>query len=181
MGHHLIIPDDPITVCDSCNESYYTSEQSKEADRRLVDARRHAERLMNGEEIKALRQSFSLSQAQFESILGIGPKTVVRWENSTAVQSKAIDNVFNMLKYDPLSIVLLARLREHSTPFDVETAPQFQKQRGDLEQAIYAQIEATSAVQQECVKEVTLAVMAAFRSYKEKKMAQLIDERLATA
>lgn len=181
MGNHLRIADDLVMLCSSCNETYYTAEQAKKADRRLVDARRQAERLMNGDEIRSLRQSFSLSQAQFESILGIGPKTIVRWENSTAVQSKAIDNVFNMLKYDPFSIVFLARLRKHSTPVDVEAAPQFQKQRGALEQAIYAQIEATAAVQQDSVKEVTRAVMTAFRSYKEEQMKQLIDDRLATA
>lgn len=181
MGNHLRILDDRIMLCSACNEMFYTAEQAKEADRRLVDARRQTERLMNGDDIRSLRQSFSLSQAQFESILGIGPKTVVRWENSTAVQSKAIDNVFNMLKYDPLSIVLLARLREHLAPVDVEGTPQFQKQRGALEQAIYAQIEATAAVQQDLIKEVTRAVMTAFRSYKEEQMELLIEERQATA
>lgn len=181
MGHHLRIENDQITHCDSCGEEYYTAEQAKSADRRLVDARRQAERLMSGDEIRSLRQSFALSQQQFESILGIGAKTVVRWENSTAVQSKAVDNVLNMLRYDPLSIVLLSRLRSAPDAVDLQATPEFQRQLGALEQAIYARIEATDVVQQESVKKVTLAVMDAYQAYKEAQIAQLTEEKLASA
>jgi len=181
MGHDLRLEEDRFTKCDACAAEYYSPEQSKSADRRLVDARRRAERMMTGEEIKALRQSFQLSQQQFEAILGIGAKTVVRWENNTAVQSKAIDNVLNMLKLEPHNIRLLQRLRQAPVNVVVEETPEYLRQFGELEQLVYARIEATDAVQLESVRDVTRAVMLAYVAYKEEQICFVLNERLATA
>ena len=137
---------------------------------------------MTGEEIRNLRHSFALSQAQFEAILGIGAKTVVRWENGTQAQTKAMDNVLKMLQYDPLCIVLLARLRSaEPNVVDLRETPEFQRHLHALERTIYARIEATDAVSQESVREVTSAVMSAFQAYKEQQIVELTEPKYAAA
>ena len=90
-GLDVVVPEDFATQCDDCGETFYTGAQARVADRKLVDARRRAEGLLASEEIRRLRHALQLSQAELEQAIGTGPKTVVRWENGTAVQSKAAE------------------------------------------------------------------------------------------
>lgn len=167
-NHALRIEGDRFTHCGVCGSDYYSPAQSKMADRLFADARRKAERMMTGDEIRALRQSFQLSQRQFETVLGIGEKTVVRWENGTAVQSKAMDNLLNMLRYEPHSIRLLMRLREAPNgTVAVEDTPEFQRQLHELERFIYARLEATKSVNDDSVADVTRAVMSAYHDLRK--------------
>jgi HTH-type transcriptional regulator/antitoxin MqsA len=178
-GVGLRLDDDHYTHCEHCGVDYYSPQQSKTSDRRLIDVRRRHERLMTGEEIRSLRQSFQLSQQQFEAILGIGAKTVVRWENDTAVQGKAMDNLLKMLKVDPLTIRLLQRLQKAPIDVSVKETPEFQRQSSELEQVVFARIEEVGAVEQGRVRDVTRAVMSAFFDFKEDQIEQILNEKVA--
>jgi HTH-type transcriptional regulator/antitoxin MqsA len=180
MGHRLVIPNDRLTRCDSCGEEFYTAEQAKTADRLLIEARRRQEGLLSGAEVRALRQSFSMSQQQFESALGLGEKTLVRIENGKSVQSKALDNLFRLLMLEPDSLVLLSRLREQRH-LDLGALPLHQSQLSALESAIYARIEATDAVDQDMVHKVTRAVMDAYGQYKEDRISELLAKDTVVA
>jgi HTH-type transcriptional regulator/antitoxin MqsA len=93
--------------CESCAEVYLTLDASDELQRRAIRMSKESRGLLVPEEIRALRESLSLSQAAFEEMLGIGPKTVVRWEKGTVYQSATADRLMRLLiVYPELANVL---------------------------------------------------------------------------
>lgn len=53
------------------------------------------------DEIRGIRESFGLSQAAFEAALGLGPKTVVRWETGKVTPSRASTLLLVLLRRYP--------------------------------------------------------------------------------
>ena len=53
------------------------------------------------EEIKAIRQSFDLSQATFATVMGVSVKTVEAWESGTNIPSGSSRRLMSMLRTDP--------------------------------------------------------------------------------
>lgn len=97
--------------CDTCEDEYMTPEQMRSGQDRAVHAIRESEGLLQGDEIRALRETHGLTQQALEKLLGVGPKTVVRWENGTVFQSKAVDTLLRVLRRSPEVVVGLARER----------------------------------------------------------------------
>jgi putative zinc finger/helix-turn-helix YgiT family protein len=80
---------DELSRCRECGEEFYTYEQSRAHSQALSAAVRQAEGLFAPAEIRRLRIRLSMTQEQFERALGVGRKTVVRWERGTVVPSRA--------------------------------------------------------------------------------------------
>lgn len=176
----LVIEDDTFSRCRACDESFYTGQQAKDLDRKVIRAYRTSQNLLNGSEIKSLRSALYLSQAQFEEALGLGPKTVVRWENDTHVQSKALDNVLRLIQLDPDNLRLLVSLRnaallphvEHNVPVDLE-------QSAAIKTAIYTGLE-NADIDMSHVQQVADAVYSALLQYKRDRLMHLThDKRVA--
>lgn len=87
--------------CDGCGEERQTVEQTSEVDRRAARLVRDELRLLQPEEIRRLRDSLGLTQEEFESALGLGAKSMARWENGAVMQSKAADNLLRAVARDP--------------------------------------------------------------------------------
>lgn len=111
--------------CSSCEEEYMTPEQMAASQDRAVRSIRSSEGLLQGEDIRALREEHGLTQRQLERILGVGRKTVVRWETGTVFQSRAVDTLLRVLRDHPETVRTLARSR------GVEVGQQRYWQRGD--------------------------------------------------
>jgi HTH-type transcriptional regulator / antitoxin MqsA len=75
--------------CSNCGNEYFTNEQSKASSRAMTAAVRKAHGFLSGEEIKSLRESLHFTQAEFEHALGVGKKTVGRWERGTVPPTAA--------------------------------------------------------------------------------------------
>jgi len=60
------------------------------------------------EEILDLRTSLGLSQGAFEQLLGVGKKTVTRWENGVIFPSAAANNLMKLLRLDRRNVNALA-------------------------------------------------------------------------
>jgi HTH-type transcriptional regulator/antitoxin MqsA len=174
-GVDVVVPNDRATACEACGEKFYTGAQSREADRKLVNARRSLEGLLAGEQIRQIRQALGLSQANFEKALGIGPKTVVRWENSTAVQSRIVDNMLRLVAFDPDNIRLLARLRNAVVGVAVSAIPEEKVKEGQLQAAIFAGVEKAN-VDVDRVSELTDAILSEIHSYKEQRIEQFAEK-----
>ncbi len=102
--------------CSACGEAWYTHEQAMASSRaRAAVLRKHAG-LLTPDDIRALRDRFGLSQAQLETVLGTGPKTVVRWEKGTVCQSRAADRLLRLLAATPENLRTLAQLSGVSLP-----------------------------------------------------------------
>jgi HTH-type transcriptional regulator/antitoxin MqsA len=80
-------------VCPRCGETYMSLDGAEQAQRSAAALYREARGLLTPDEIREFRASLSISQRRFEEMLGVGPKTVVRWERGTVVQSAIADRL----------------------------------------------------------------------------------------
>jgi putative zinc finger/helix-turn-helix YgiT family protein len=79
--------------CRGCHEEFLSAAQSEASSQSHAAALRQAERLVTPEEIKAARNLLGMNQDEFEIALGVGRKTVVRWERGTVVPSRAANGL----------------------------------------------------------------------------------------
>jgi HTH-type transcriptional regulator / antitoxin MqsA len=87
--------------CGSCGESFYTPEQADAAQTNAARQMREEDGLLPPDRIVAIRKQYGLTQIQLEQLLGVGPKTVVRWERGTVFQSRAIDELLRIIDRFP--------------------------------------------------------------------------------
>lgn len=97
-----------VSRCRRCREEFYTHEQSLAASRARAGVLRTHEGLLGPEEIRHIRERHGLSQAKLERLLGLGAKTVVRWERGTVRQSRAADLLLRIVAADRTQGVKLA-------------------------------------------------------------------------
>lgn len=95
--------------CADCGEVFYTAEQADAAQRALAVRLREEDGLLTPEQIRAVREKYGLSQAQFEKLLSVGDKTVVRWERGTVFQNKATDQLIRTISEVPEAFAFLAQ------------------------------------------------------------------------
>jgi HTH-type transcriptional regulator / antitoxin MqsA len=97
IGARSALVEHEFYRCTECGEEYFLPEQMAEAQMRASSRIREEEELLQPDAIRAIRVSLGLTQDQFEKLLGVGPKTVVRWERGTIFQSKAADNLMRLV------------------------------------------------------------------------------------
>lgn len=88
-------------LCTECGEVCLSLEAAEALQAKAIRASKAAKGLLSPEEIRELRCSLSLSQAAFEDLLGVGAKTVVRWEKGTVFQSAAADRMMRLIRLVP--------------------------------------------------------------------------------
>jgi putative zinc finger/helix-turn-helix YgiT family protein len=105
-GGHLQFHDE-LMECSACGERHYTHEQAMASSRARAGALRQHAGLLTPDEIRSFREQNGLSQAQLESVLQTGAKTVVRWEKGTVCQSRAADQLLRLLMANAWNLRLL--------------------------------------------------------------------------
>ena len=100
-GEMVVVPDVEQDVCESCGESFLSPETVEYVQREAAAQVRRNRGLLQPNEIKALRESLGYSQAAFEKLLRVGPKTVIRWEKGTVVQSATADLLMQLVRDMP--------------------------------------------------------------------------------
>ena len=96
--------------CSDCSEALYAPGQMDAAMRRASEAIRKDEGLLSSEAIREIRMKLGLTQAAFERLLGVGPKTVVRWERGTVFQNRSTDSLLRVIDAMPEAAEFLSRL-----------------------------------------------------------------------
>ena len=114
---------DEFYRCTSCGEEFYEPGQLDTVMRRASAAIRRDLELLQPEEIRAIRSSLGLSQADFERLLGVGKKTVVRWEKGTVFQSQATDTLLRVLRGVDGAADFLGEMRGMKLPGSSPPAP----------------------------------------------------------
>jgi len=108
---------------------------------------------------------------------------MVRWENSTGLQSKAIDDVLRLIELDSDNLRLLVRIRSAARTEMFErklAAAQYSSMAGELETAIIEGVgRASVALDSTLTARITGAVLEALRTYKHEKIEKLTLERLS--
>lgn len=102
---------DELSKCGSCAEEFYTYEQSQAHSRALATALRKAHGLPSPERIREVRVGLAMTQAQFEQAMGVGPKTVGRWERGTVVPGSAARGMLWFAQHHPGAFLEYARER----------------------------------------------------------------------
>ena len=97
IGSRKATVQETFVRCEHCETEYVTPSQMEETQRLAVEAIREREGLLQPEEIRAIRLKLGLTQERLETLLGVGPKTVVRWEGGTVFQNSATDTLLRVL------------------------------------------------------------------------------------
>lgn len=94
--------------CTSCHEVYFSMDEMEDLERRAIEIARRDKGLLTPAEIRQLRTDLKLKQPDLESLVGVGPKSVTRWEKGTVFQSKSADKLMRMMWEFPSLIPLIA-------------------------------------------------------------------------
>lgn len=117
-GETIEVPGVEHGACGDCGEVYLSLDAAERLQVEAIRMSRAARGLLTPDEIRAIRRSFAMSQAAFEELLGVGPKTVIRWEKGTVFQGATADRLMRLLRAQPeLARVLTSgELYAHAAP-----------------------------------------------------------------
>lgn len=90
---------------------------------------RKEEGLLFPQQIEGIRNQLGLTQPQFERLLGVGPKTVVRWEKGTVFQNSATDSLLRVLRDVPEAAAYLASRQSVALNGGLSDAPESPESR----------------------------------------------------
>ena len=117
----LLAYADELLECPECGERFITRDQAMASSRSRAAALRTHEHLLTPAEIRDIRGRFGLSQADLEGLLGVGAKTVVRWERGSVRQSRAVDALLRILEYFGPAVFDCVADKRTSGPADTPT------------------------------------------------------------
>lgn len=115
-GNRAVEIDNEFMRCTSCADEFYLPGQMEATDRRAAEHVRDAGAPPLPFEIRGLRNSFGYSQAEFEKLIGAGPKTVVRWENGTVTPNETAGSLLRLLEAQDSAVMWLADYRRMRGP-----------------------------------------------------------------
>lgn len=95
-------------ACSGCGEQRFDLDQLDRARRAAATAHTKADGLLLPDQIRALREQLGLTQDAFEDALGLGRKTMVRWETGKVLPSQAMALLLLLIQRDPSAMRFLA-------------------------------------------------------------------------
>jgi putative zinc finger/helix-turn-helix YgiT family protein len=112
----IVLDSAEMYRCEDCGESFFSPEQARNVSKAIKAAARDRLGLLPPERIVEIRHKLSLSQEKMESLLGLGPKVVTRWENGRVLQSKTADDLLRIMEKLPEAVSVLKDIRESTRP-----------------------------------------------------------------
>lgn len=107
-GQSVEVVGIPHGLCSGCGETYLGIDEMEQLQKAAVDQAREAQGLLRPDEIRSLRVTLgNISQVRLEHLLGVGAKTVVRWEKGTVFQSATADRLMRLLRAKPELVALI--------------------------------------------------------------------------
>ncbi|HET7370998.1 MAG TPA: type II toxin-antitoxin system MqsA family antitoxin [Gammaproteobacteria bacterium] len=88
-------------VCDQCDADPIFPDQIRRNQARIADAKRREDGMMTGAEIKALRDSFGLSQQEAAQLFGGGANAFSKYERGDVIQSGSMDRLLWLIASEP--------------------------------------------------------------------------------
>lgn len=96
-GRTVDVPAE-VARCADCGETFLEPGQMDALMRSAAASIRSEQGLLAPDDIRALRKRLGLTQSAFETLLGVGQKTVVRWERGTVPQSASANALLLLLR-----------------------------------------------------------------------------------
>ena len=90
--------------CSACGEVVLRPEEVRWLRRGAFARYREEHRLLDPEEIRAMRESFGLTQSVLARLLRLGSNTISRWESGRKVQTAALDVLLRLIRDQPSNL-----------------------------------------------------------------------------
>lgn len=95
-GHDITVSAN-VRICADCQKEIWDSELDDDNLRRAYKKYREERNLLTPEQIKSIRSQYGVSQTTFARILGLGEKTITRYENGS-IQDEAPNNLILLVE-----------------------------------------------------------------------------------
>ena len=103
-GEDIAVPSAAHLRCPKCNEVVLRYQDSRRLSEDAIAIYRTKHGLLGADDIRAVRERFSLTQAELAHLLRLGGNTISRWESGRNVQSAAMDLLLRLLRDLPGSM-----------------------------------------------------------------------------
>lgn len=88
-------------VCGQCGADPVFPDQIRRNERRIADAKRRSDGRMTGDEVRAVREQFGLSQQEASELFGGGVNAFSKYERGAVLQSVAMDRLLKATAFYP--------------------------------------------------------------------------------
>lgn len=96
VKNESVVIEADVRYCDICKEALWDNELDGANLIRAYDLFKKQKGLLTSDQIKQIRNKYDLSQSAFAKLLGVGEKTITRYENG-AIQDKAHDILIRLM------------------------------------------------------------------------------------
>jgi putative zinc finger/helix-turn-helix YgiT family protein len=110
-GEEVAVPSAAHLSCPKCHEVVLRYQDARRLSEDAVAIYRRKHGLLSADEIRALREGFNLTQAEFARLLRLGANTLSRWEAGRNAQTEAMDTLLRLIRDLPGTIDYL---RDHA-------------------------------------------------------------------
>jgi HTH-type transcriptional regulator/antitoxin MqsA len=111
----LVVHDLEGYQCSSCDSALSDPEQIRRNQARIKDAKRLADGLLSGSQIRQAREVLGLSQQEAAAIFGGGTNGFSKYERGETAQSVAMDRLLRLVMADPSKLDELRAMAGMST------------------------------------------------------------------
>lgn len=84
--------------CDTCLSEFAGAREGKITKRGVMAFRKSVDGLLTGDEIRALRDKYKLTQGQAAKLFGGGPVAFSKYENDDVAHSEAMDTLLRLIR-----------------------------------------------------------------------------------
>lgn len=84
--------------CDMCESELVGDVEGRANKRAMIAFRKTVDGLLTGEEIRAIREKYRLTQTQAAQLFGGGPVAFSKYENDDVAHSEAMDNLLRLVR-----------------------------------------------------------------------------------
>jgi putative zinc finger/helix-turn-helix YgiT family protein len=110
-GEEIAVPSASHLKCPKCGEVVLRFQEAKRLHEDAIEIYRGRHGLLSADEIRAIRERFSMTQADLSRLLRLGANTISRWESGRNVQTAAMDMLLRLLRDLPGRVEYL---RDHA-------------------------------------------------------------------
>jgi len=107
-NQHRAEIDTLFSICDSCGSEQANAQQVRANKRAMTKFKKCVDGLLNGAEVRLIRQKLGINQSQAARIFGGGPVAFSKYEKDDVMQSDAMDRLLRVASSIPGAFELLA-------------------------------------------------------------------------
>jgi len=106
--------DQGALFCQACHEGFLTPTESRLNDPALKAFRNEVDGLLTPDQVKAVRKSLHLTQAEASRIFGGGPTAFSKYERGEITHSRALDIILRLLMNGAITLAAVKAVEPES-------------------------------------------------------------------